>query len=187
MYSGDVNFAASSTGAAISVPVATLDFTLTISGAQSQTAVPGGSATYSFMVAPEFGAYPGPVTFSVAGLPPGAVASFSPASISSSGGAQSVALRVQTASLAAKTADPFERKAPLAFAVLLLPLLGRRRVRRRLLSLMIAGALLAGIASISGCGAQDGFDAQAVKNYTVTVTAVSAGVEHSVNVNLNLQ
>ena len=187
MYSGDVNFAASNTAAAISLPVATLDFTLTISGAQSQTAVPGGSATYSFMVAPEYGAYPGPVTFSVAGLPPGAVASFSPASISANGGAQSVALTVKTASPSAKTGDPFESKAPLAFAVLLLPLLGRRRVRHRLLGLMIAGALLAGVASISGCGAQDGFDAQAVKNYTVTVTAVSAGVEHNVNVNLNLQ
>jgi hypothetical protein len=187
MYSGDVNFIASSTGAAISVPVAALDFTLTISGAQSQTAVPGGAATYSFKIAPEYGAYPGPVTFSVAGLPPGAVASFSPASISSSGGPQSVVLTVQTASPSAKTGHPFEREAPLAFAVLLLPLLGRRRVRHSLLSLMIVGALLAGVVSISGCGAMDGFNAQAVKNYTVTVTAASAGIQHSSDVNLNVQ
>ena len=36
-----------------------LSITLTISGTQSQTAVPGGRATYSFNLAPEYGVYPG--------------------------------------------------------------------------------------------------------------------------------
>jgi hypothetical protein len=81
----------------------------------------------------------------------------------------------------------FEREAPLALGVLLLPLIGRRRIRNGLLSLMIAGALLAGVVSISGCGSANGFNGQAVKNYTVTVTAVSGGVQHNVDVNLNLQ
>jgi hypothetical protein len=131
--------------------------------------------------------YPGPVTFSVAGLPPGAVASFSPTSIASNGGAQTVVLTVQTASPTAKTSHPFEREAPLAFAVLLLPFLARRRARHGLLRLMIAGVLLAGLVSISGCGTENGFNGQAVKNYTVTVTAASAGVQHSFDVNLNVQ
>jgi hypothetical protein len=186
-YSGDVNFTASSTGSAISIPVAALDFTLTISSTASQTAMPGAAATYSFKVAPEYSVYPGPVTFSVTGLPPGAIAAFSPTSIAADGGTQSVVLTVQTASPAAKTSHPFERDAPLAFGVLLLPLMGRRRVRNGLLSLMIAGALLAGVVSISGCGSANGFNGQAVKNYTATVMAVSGGVQHNVEVNLKLQ
>ena len=56
-----------------------------------------------------------------------------------------------------------------------------------LLSLMIAGVLLAGIVSLSGCGAQNGFNGQAVKNYSLTVTATSGQIAHSFDVNLNLQ
>ena len=53
--------------------------------------------------------------------------------------------------------------------------------------LMIAGVLLAGIVSLSGCGAQNGFNGQAVKNYSLTVTATSGQIAHSFDVNLNLQ
>jgi hypothetical protein len=186
-YSGDVNFTASSNGLAISIPVATTDFTLTINGTESQTVIPGAAATYSFKIAPEYGMYPGSVTFSVAGLPPGAVATFSPTSLSANGGTQTVVLTVQTASPTAKTSHPFEREAPLAFVVLLLSLMGLRRARSGLLSLMIAGALLAGVVSISGCDAQNGFYDQAVKNYSLIVTATSGQSAHSFDVNLNLQ
>ena len=186
-YSGDGNFTASTAGPAISIPVAVQDFTLTIRGAASQTVVPGAAATYSFHTAPEYGVYPGPVTFSVAGLPSGAVAVFSPASVPANAGAQTVVLTVQTPSPTAKTSYPFERDVPLALGVLLLPLMARRRARAGLLSLIIAGALVAGAISISGCGSQNGFNGQAVKNYTVTVTALSGGVQHNVDVNLNLQ
>ena len=96
-------------------------------------------------------------------------------------------LTIQTARPTAKTSHPFEREAPLAFAVLLLPFLGRRRARHGLFRLMIAAVLLAAVVSISGCGATNGFNGQAVKNYTVTVTAASAGVQHSFDVNLNVQ
>ena len=50
-----------------------------------------------------------------------------------------------------------------------------------------AGVLLAGIVSLSGCGAQNGFNGQAVKNYSLTVTATSGQIAHSFDVNLNLQ
>jgi CSLREA domain-containing protein len=186
-YSGDVNFTASNAGSAVSVPVAALDFTLTMNGTESQTVVPGAVATYSFNIAPEYGVYPGPVMFSVAGLPPGAVATFSPTSLAVNGGAQTVVLTVQTASPTAKTSHPFEREVPLALGVLLLPFLSRRRVRGGLLSLMIAAALLAGVVSISGCGSQNGFNGQAVKNYNLTVIATSSQIAHSFDVNLTLQ
>jgi hypothetical protein len=98
-----------------------------------------------------------------------------------------VVLTVQTASPTAKTSHPFEREAPLAFAVLLLPLMGLRRARGGLLGLMIVGALLAGAMSISGCGSQNGFNGQAVKNYSLIVTATSGQIVHTFDVNLNLQ
>ena len=50
-YSGDVNFIASSAGSAISIPVAALNFSLTIKGTESQTLMPGAAGTYSFNIA----------------------------------------------------------------------------------------------------------------------------------------
>ena len=191
-YSGDANFTTSSAGSTVSV--AALNFTLAgtngtngTNGTESQTVVPGATAAFSFDIAPEYGVYPGPVTFSVAGLPPGAVATFSPTSLAANGGAQTVVLTVQMASPTAATSQQFEREAPLALGLLLLPFLGRRRARGGLFSLMIAGALLAGVVSISGCGAQNGFNGQAVKSYRLTVTATSGQIAHSFDVDLNLQ
>jgi len=134
------------------------------------------------------------VTFSASGLPVGATATFSPAAIAANGGAQTVMLTIQTQgpATAAKKGSPFERGAPLMFGFLLLPLLGVRRMRKTWLGrgammvlLMLAG--IAGMASLSGCGAANGFNSQAVKNYTVTVTAASAGVQHSFDLTLNVQ
>jgi hypothetical protein len=69
------------------------DFSLSASPA-SKTVSPGGNAGYSVTVTPGTG-FAGSVSFSVAGLPTGASASFNPASITSSG---SSTLTVVTAS-----------------------------------------------------------------------------------------
>jgi hypothetical protein len=194
-YSGDANFTGSASNPAVLVPVVGLDFLLQAGGTQSQTVFPGGSANYSFQISPTSTTYPASVTFTASGLPAGATATFSPATIASNGGKQTVTIAIQTAgpSRSAKNGNPFERSAgPLALGLLLFPLLGVRRAPRTLLGrrlalvlLMITG--LAGMASLAGCGAANGFNGQAVKNYTVTVTAVSGEVQHSVDVNLNLQ
>jgi len=63
----------------ISVP----DFSVSATPA-SQTVLPGGSTSYTVTVTPGTG-FTAPVTFSVSGLPPGATASFNPASVSGSG------------------------------------------------------------------------------------------------------
>jgi hypothetical protein len=194
IYAGDADFTGSASASAVSVPVAALDFSLNTSGAQSQTVMPGGAASYSFQISPTYGSYPSQVTFSASGLPVGATATFSPAAIAANGGAQTVMLTIQTQgpATAAKKGSPFERGAPLMFGFLLLPLLGVRRMRKTWLGrgammvlLMLAG--IAGMASLSGCGAANGFNSQAVKNYTVTVTAASAGVQHSFDLTLNVQ
>ena len=59
VYSGDPNFASSSTAAGTPVTAGTLDFTLTLSGGQSETVAAGSLAAYTFAIAPTSGAYPG--------------------------------------------------------------------------------------------------------------------------------
>ena len=194
-YSGDANFTGSASSSAGSVPVAALDFLLQAVGSQNQTVIPGGTASYSFQISPTYATYPASVTFTASGLPAGATATFSPATIAANGGMQTATITIQTAGLSrsAKNGNPFERSGePLAVSFLLFPLLGIRRVRKTLLGrglvmLLLVAAGLAGMASLSGCGAGNGFNGQAAKNYTVTVTAVSGEVQHSFDVNLNLQ
>ena len=61
----------------------TPDFSLSATPA-SQTVAPGASASYTVTVTPS-GGFSGPVSFSVSSLPPGASASFSPATVTGSG------------------------------------------------------------------------------------------------------
>jgi hypothetical protein len=186
-YSGDINFTASSSNAGITVPVTALDFNLMDNGLQSQTVIPGGAISYSFQLSPTFGVYPASVVFTATGLPPGATASFSPATIAANGGAQTVTLTIQTASQAAKQNNPLERGGPLLLGFLLMPLAGMRRVRRHRMFVLFASVTLVGVMSLSGCGGQNGFNSQAPENYTITVTAASGQLSHSFNVTLNVQ
>ena len=196
IYSGDTNFTASNSGTASTVTVGSLDFTISVSGASSQTVIPGRAVNYGINVTPLYGMYPGPVNFSLSGLPAGATGTFSPASIAANGGAETVSLTIQTASASASNAvSPLDRRlAPIALGLLLLPLIGARRLRRsgktlgRMLYLgllIIGGAIGTGV--LSGCGSSNGFLGQAPTNYTVTVTATSGTVQHTASVNLNLQ
>jgi len=67
----------------LSVPKPVPDYSVSATPA-SQTMLPGGSTTYTVTVTPGTG-FAAPVTFRVSGLPPGATASFNPASVSGSG------------------------------------------------------------------------------------------------------
>ncbi len=190
-YSGDINFLASTSSSAVSVPVAALGFTLNVTGSQSQTVSPGTPATYSFLISPTYGTYPGDVNFSVSGLPSGATASFSPATLTANEGAQAVFLAVNTAATTAKNSSgsPFGRGgATLALGFLLLPLLGARK-RNKLMRMLCVVVLLAGAGAfttlISGCGTSS--PSQSGKAYTLTVTATSGSVSQSATVTLNVQ
>jgi large repetitive protein len=159
-------------------------FSLTNTGAASQTVQPGAAATYTLQLAPSSSDYPDTVTFSASGLPTGATAVFSPATLASNAGKQSVTLTVQTASSSAKTSNPFALAAPLALALVLLPALGLRRVRRGLLLVLIAAAGFCGLAALSGCGSST---QPPPANYTITVTATSGQLTSSVKVQLEVQ
>jgi len=191
-YSGDVNFTPSSTGTSVTVLVAPLEFTASTPTVQSQTVIPGHAASYTFNIAPLYSSFPATVNFSVTGLPPGATASFSPATIAANSGATNVTLTIQTA---AATASNQRSGSPYALAVLLLPLAGMSRIRRfsgrwqRLVCLLlIAFASCAGTLMLSGCGSSpNGFLAQGPKDYTVTVTASSGSLQRSFTILLNVQ
>gem|GEM_PF-1057744 len=190
-YSGDSNFAASSaTSGTKTVTVAPLDFTIAGSGSASLTIAKAGTpAIFTFQVAPTFGSYPGPVTFSVSGLPPFAVTTFSPASIPVNGGATTVTLTVQTTGLAANKITG-NRLGSVALALLLLPLSMARRFRKGhpnlnrlfVLTILLVSSAAAGTAML-GCGTNGGQP----KSYDLTITTTSGTVQHTSAVTLTVQ
>jgi sugar lactone lactonase YvrE len=189
-YQGDTNFMPYSNSFAVSVQVAALDFGMT-TGTQSQTVIPGAATTFTFQISPSYGVYPTQVNFTAAGLPPGATATFSPASLAANSGAQTITLTVQTAAVTARSR---EGHTPWSLALLLLPLAGARRLRRssqRLQKLLLAAVFLfAGVAlaGLSGCGGGGNVSVpQQPQNYTITVTAASGAVQHTSTVTLNVQ
>ncbi|HSY34571.1 MAG TPA: Ig-like domain repeat protein, partial [Acidobacteriaceae bacterium] len=192
-YSGDSNYA-SSTSAPVPITIAQpLDFTLTLTSAPSDTVIPGKAAPYTLQVAPTYSVYPGVVTFTATGLPAGATATFSPETVAANAGPMSVNVSIQTASLVAM--NKLERNATsLALGLLLLPLAGFRRMRRSgraagrylfMTLVLLAGAVAT--AGLTGCGANNGFFGKPPQTYNVTITAASGPIQHSVNVTLTVE
>ena len=192
-YSGDGNYA-SSTSAPVPITIAqVLDFTLTLTSAQSETVTSGQAAPYTVQVAPTSSVYPGIVTFTATGLPSGAVATFTPTTVAADAGPAIVNVSIQTASLVA--INKLKSNATsIALGLLLLPLAGIRRMRK---SGRVAGrylfmtlVLLAGAVAttgLTGCGANNGFFGHAPQTYNITITATSGSIQHSVNATLTVE
>jgi hypothetical protein len=188
-YSGDGNYNSGSPATTNQV-VTPLDFTLTLTSAGSQTVIPGNTASYSVQVAPTNGNYPGTVSFSATGLPPGASIGFSPNTVAENGGTTPISVKGQPAQQ--KAALDMHRVNLFGLAVLLLPFATSRRIRRSsrrylFLLLVLAGGVLA-TTGLTGCGYNgNGFFGKPPQAYTITITAKSETAQHSVNVTLNLQ
>lgn len=188
VYSGDGNFLTSTSTNSVTLVVAPLDFRFTNTGANAYTAAPGAVASYSFAVAPLYGSYAGPMSFTVAGLPAGATASFTPSTVAANSSATTpVMMTVQTAVASAHNRSPFGRGVVLA--LLLLPFGMKRSVRKKLSGrILLLLLLLAGTtAAMSGCGSSNGFMLQSPQNYTLTVTATAGTLVHSQTVTLIVQ
>jgi hypothetical protein len=210
VYIGDTNFVASTSG---TLTQTVLDFSLnpapgsggSDSGA-SQTAPPGGTATYSLTIVPTAGTvFPTPVTLTVSGMPAGATAIITPSSwiqVTSTSWSFPANTPITDISLAiqlpASTArlDPGNlstRKLPaVLWGILLLPFAGRlrrtgRRLGRTIPLLLLLAAGMAGTAGLNGCGSKTGFFAQRQKIYTVLVTATSGKLSHSTTVTLTVE
>ncbi|MEO6924270.1 MAG: Ig-like domain repeat protein, partial [Bryocella sp.] len=194
-YSGDANFIASSAVANVVVTVGPLSFSFTSTGSLNQTVAQGKIATYTFQVTPNFGIYASMMTFSITGLPPGATATFTPSTVAANSGAQTVVLTIQTAQPLAKDKaprSPFGPKSLPLFALLLLPLFGGRKLRRKLGARLVMMALLvgglAGVAGMTGCGTgRNGFLLQQPATYTMTVTATTGSLQQSQTLTLTVQ
>jgi hypothetical protein len=195
-YSGDANFAASSSA---SVPVITLTAAST-----SLTLSKAGTATDTFNLAAVTG-YTGTLQLSCNGLPQNANCSFEPASITFSGGttAASTVLTVGTGGLARLDSLPLENKKAdaLRWAATFFPgmlaLLAARRRRRWSAWLRMISALVvcgAGI-GFTGCGGNGSSSPTQSTNpvtpsgqYNIQVIATGAsGVSQSIAISLTVQ
>jgi sugar lactone lactonase YvrE len=202
VYSGDPNFTTSTSTAVAETVGSITDFTLTSTGAAIQSVTLGKSVTYSFALQSQNGTFTSPITLTASGLPAGATAVFTPATIAPGAGSATASLTIQTAAPnAANTLLSSPVRAPLlslSAALFLLPLLRNKRLRARFgrmprtlfsaFFLLIAGA---GTLGLTGCGS-GAHDPNSTKTYTITVTASAAGaanttLQHMATVTLNVQ
>ena len=95
-YSGDANFLPSSSATANVAVGPASDFTLTATGATSQSIPKGSSATYSFSVAMLGAAMSSPIALAVQGVPLGATSSINPSYIPPGGAVTSFTVTIQT-------------------------------------------------------------------------------------------
>jgi sugar lactone lactonase YvrE/phosphopantothenate synthetase len=152
----------------------------------TQTVNPGGLATFTINVTSVSGSFSNPVTLSVTGLPTGAVATFSPVSVTPGTAGASSTLTIQTSAQYALLSPRSRSIAPL-LALLLLPcgwLLRRKRMRRSpvwLAVLLLTGASL-GLSSCSG-----GYFGPPPQSFPLTVTGTASAVQQSTTVTLNVQ
>ena len=194
VYSGDSNFHGSRSTLSSPIVVVSLGFSFLAPGSATAKVMPGGAATFNFKLDPNGGNYPGMVSFSVDGLPPGASYTVSPTSVPSTAGSQTITVTIRSSSgISASVAPPRSgrRHTPFLLA-LLLPFLGLRRLRIKsrnlssalvLMVLLAAGALT--IFPVSGCTAElSGILGQ---SYSVAVTATSGTEQHTAFVNMTVK
>ena len=185
IYSGDANFTTSTSSNSVTVVVAPLDFSFTDTGVSTYTVAPGAIATYSFALSPLYGSYAGPMSFTVTGLPPGAVVHFTTGPVAA-GGTSSVVMTVQTSAPSAHNRNSFG--GGMVLALLFLPFGFKRSLRKKLNARLLLLLLLMGAAAtMSGCATGSGFLLQSPQSYTLTVTATAGSLVHSETVTLIVQ
>ena len=181
--------------ATISFTVAAQTFTLASSSGSSATTTAGGTANYTLTLTPGSGTtFPNAITFGATGLPTGATATFSPATLPAGSGVTSVTLTIQTSSQSARNERPSPGMplAPLELGLLLLPLAGMKSARKRLrqtpfLLATLAVISLGAVMGLIGCsGGGSASPTSTAKNYTVVATATDAVTKTQSSANLTL-
>jgi hypothetical protein len=190
-YGGDTSYPASNSNA-VSVKIDELRVLRV--GNNNTTILPGTTVVYTLQVQPQVAtAFLYSVSFTTSGLPAGATATFSPATLAPGGGTTNITMTVNTATTASNTPppSPFERM-PIALG-LLLPLFGAKAVRRRLRQIppflgvaLLAALSLTAVAGLSGCSGAGLFAARKV-SYPITVIATEGTVQRTTEVPLAIQ
>jgi hypothetical protein len=197
-YGGNANFLGSTADGFTQTVL--VNFTVTVGSGSTpptQTVPAGGTAVFPLSLGIIDG-FVGQVTMSVSGLPAGATATFNPAIIALDGvHPGTTTLNIATAATAAQAvpaASPSQGPGSrLSYGLLLLPLLGIWRLRRKLqpgsrtllptaLGVLSLGAVMA----LSGCGS-GGYFGSTSTSYSVTVTGTSGSLNHSTTVTLTIQ
>jgi sugar lactone lactonase YvrE len=196
LYSGDTVTAPAS-APPYAQTVADFSFTVASGGSNSASTIAAGTASYSLVLTPLItSTLPSGVTFTVAGLPPGATSVLNPTSVAAGSSATPVSFSVTaapiTASLHGLPPRPHRspvRYAPVALGMLALPLAWFRR-RKRFGSLLASICLLLAITGgLTGCMSDpsSGYYGQTPKNYNLTVTATSGNLSRSTYLTLTVQ
>lgn len=193
-YSGDANFAPV-TSSALTQTVNTFGIGPAAGAPTTASGAPGSIATYVLSVTPPAA---NAVTFSVTGLPAGFSSAFSPNTVAAGTGTTQVELTINIPSQAASNAVPAKpgsaSRLPLAFGLVLLPLLGLgRRIRGSRFLLLAVLAIAGVIASTALSGCSHNFNSGTTGNppppgtYTLTVTATAGAQTQSTALTLNVQ
>ena len=183
VYSGDSSYGPATSGA---VAETIQDFTLTQSGSG---ATAGTVTTYTLVITPVGGTtLPGAVSLGVTGLPQGVTGAFTPATVTANSGTTTVTLLVTSPDLLAGRLPrrPFGGGAlPIALGLILLPFAGMMRKTayrwNRLAVLALVGAALA--VGLTGCGGVT----LTPQRSSLTITAASGPLSHSITANLTVQ
>ena len=190
-YGGAPGFLASNSNA-VSVQI---DELRVLRAANNNTTIlPGTTVVYTLQVQPQVATtFLYNVSLAASGLPAGATATFTPATLAAGASMTNITMTVKTATTAMNEPppSPFERL-PLALGILI-PLLGARTVRRRLRQIppflgvaLFAVLSLAAVAGLSGCSGAGLFAAKKVP-YSITVTATEGTVQRTAEVPLAIQ
>jgi hypothetical protein len=151
-----------------------------------QTVQPGGAATYTINVNPVNGSFTSAVTLTASGLPTGATASFSPATVTPGSEGASSTLTIQTAaSTLVATGSGWKLATPVLALIGLFFVPGKRRRRWLALGVLLIASLSA-LTALSGCGG--GFTlTKSSQSYTITVTGTSGADVQTTTVQLTVQ
>jgi sugar lactone lactonase YvrE len=206
VYAGTHTITASYSGDTVTAPANSLalsqtvaDFTLTVAsgGSSTSSAIAGGAASYSLVVTPVITTtLPSAVSLTVTGLPAGATDALTTTAIAAGSSATPVTLTVTAAQILAaihSAPPPAHRSpvryAPIALALIALPLAWFRR-RKRFGSLLASLCLLFALTGgLTGCISDPatGYYGQTPKTYNLTVTATSGNLVRSVYLTLTVQ
>jgi len=194
-YSGNADFAASSSSTLTEAVLPSIDFSLGASNVASSaiTIAPGAAASYQIVLTPVNPTFLYSVNLTATGLPPGATATFSPATIAAGSGTTTSTLTIQTVVINPLLGHREGFGGAIALGLLLFPFTRRlRRSVRGIRTLMLGIALLVSVAAmttLTGCA--DGLNNSSPTSYTINVVATSTGpngtTQHVTTVGLTVQ
>lgn len=173
-------------------PLNLADFTIAATP-PTATVNPGDTAVYSVNLAGAGGvAFSSPVTLTASGLPPGATVKFGTVTYVPGVGPTPTTMTIVTSPTFALLQQPTHGGNGIYYGLLLLPLLGIRRIRKKIRALprgisycLAALLLLAGLGAMTGCSG--GYFGAGPKAFVITVTGTSGTLTHSTTVTLTIE